>query len=97
MNELAVYLPPGDAATDGYTKLIGGPAYPFHARFNPGDGIGVGYEDLKCIEAFQFLRSITEGKQYEPSFLSARRLAEVQSAMMRSWESGQWETIRGIE
>jgi len=96
MNELELYLPTGDPAYNGYTKLLGGPSYPFHGRFNPGDGIGVGYEDLKCIEAFHFLRSIVEKQQYEPSFRSARRLAEVQAAMMRSWESGQWEQITEI-
>ena len=96
MNELELYLPTGDPAHNGYTKILGGPTYPFHGRFNPGDGIGIGYEDLKCIEAYHFLRSIVEGTQYEPSFLSARRLAEVQAAMMRSWQSGQWENITAI-
>lgn len=94
MNELELYLPgEADAARDGYTRLLGGPAYPFHGRFNPGDGIGMGYEDLKCIEAYHFLLSIVEGKQREPSFASALALANVQSAMMRSWSSGQWETV----
>jgi predicted dehydrogenase len=96
LNELELYLPTGDPAHDGYTKLLGGPSYPFHARFNPGDGIGIGYEDLKCIEAFHFLRSIVEGEQYEPSFQSALQLATVQAAMMRSWQSGGWETITAL-
>ncbi|MCB0094344.1 MAG: Gfo/Idh/MocA family oxidoreductase [Caldilineaceae bacterium] len=93
LNELELYLPTEDAASDGYTKLIGGPRYPFHGRFNPGDGIGVGYEDLKCIEAYHFLKSIVDGQQIEPSFASALRLANVQTAMMRSWESGGWEPV----
>ncbi|MCL4857808.1 MAG: Gfo/Idh/MocA family oxidoreductase [Caldilineaceae bacterium] len=93
MNELELYSPNGDPATDGYTRLLGGPAYPFHGNFNPGDGIGMGYEDLKCIEAFHFLRSIVEGRQLEPSFASALALANVQAAMVRSWESGGWERI----
>lgn len=93
MNELELYLPGDDPASDGYTKLLGGPAYPLHGHFNPGDGIGMGYEDLKCIEAFHFLRSIVEGRQIEPSFASALALANVQAAMIRSWESGGWEEI----
>ena len=67
MNELEVYLP-DEAAHDGYTTLLGGPKYGDHGRFNPGDGIGVGYEDLKTIEAYNFLQSIVEGMQREPSF-----------------------------
>jgi len=96
MNELQLYLPTGDPAHDGYTTLLGGPSYPFHGRFNPGDGIGMGYEDLKCIEAYHFLRSIVEDHQYEPSFASALTLAGVQAAMMRSWASGQWEQVRSL-
>ncbi|MEZ4731260.1 MAG: Gfo/Idh/MocA family oxidoreductase [Caldilineaceae bacterium] len=93
MNELALYLPDGDAANDGYTNLLGGPSYPLHGRFNPGDGIGIGYEDLKCIEAYNFLQSIVTGQQCEPSFASALKLADVQVAMMKSWQSGQWESV----
>ena len=92
MNELEVYLP-DEAAHDGYTTLLGGPKYGDHGRFNPGDGIGVGYEDLKAIEAYNFLQSIVDGQQREPSFRSARDLALVQQAMIRSWESGGWERV----
>ncbi len=93
MNELDLYLPDQDSAHDGYTKLLGGPAFPFHGRFNPGDGIGIGYEDLKCIEAYHFLQSIVDGQQREPSFASALALANVQSAMIRSWTSESWESV----
>lgn len=97
LNELELYLPSEDAASEGYTNLLGGPRFPLHGRFNPGDGIGIGYEDLKCIEAYQFLQSIVDGRQREPSFASARKLATVQTAMMRSWQSGQWETITSVQ
>ena len=96
MNELELYLPGADGMHDGYTTLLGGPAYPSHGRFNPGDGIGMGYEDLKVLEAHNFLMSIAEGVQRSPSFTDALRLAEVQEAMTRSWESGAWEDVRPL-
>jgi hypothetical protein len=65
----------------------------YHGRFNPGDGIGMGYEDLKAIEAFKFLESIVDGVQHAPSFADALKLANVQTAMIRSWNSGTWESI----
>ena len=93
MNELELYLPGEDQVHDGFTRLLGGPRYPHHGRFNPGDGIGLGYEDLKTIEAFEFLRSIVDGVQRAPSFEDAVKLADVQTAMIRSWESGHWEAV----
>lgn len=93
MNELELYLPDADGLHDGYTTLLGGPNYPFHGYFNPGDGIGLGYEDLKVLEAYNFLMSIAEGRQRAPSFADALRLAEVQEAMIRSWKSNTWEDV----
>lgn len=96
MNELELYLPDEAGIHDGYTNLLGGPKYPQHGRFNPGDGIGIGYEDLKTIEAYQFLQSIVDGQQREPSFASALALANVQNAMICSWDSGTWETVQDL-
>jgi len=93
MNELELYLPTGDPAHDGQVRLLGGPAYGDHGRFNPGDGIGMSYEDLKVIEAFHFLRSIVQAKPESPNFGDIKRLARVQQAMIRSWESKSWETV----
>jgi len=92
LNELQVYLP-DEETHDGYTTLLGGPKYGDHGRFNPGDGIGVGYEDLKTIEAYNFLRSIVDDSQREPSFRAALDLAQVQQAMIRSWANQKWEDV----
>ena len=40
--------------------------------------------------------SIAEGVQRSPSFADARRLAEVQEAMTRSWESGTWADVQPL-
>ena len=41
-----------------------GPADGDYAAFQPGSAISMGYDDLKVIEAYNFLRSIAEGKPY---------------------------------
>jgi predicted dehydrogenase len=94
MNEMDLFLPEGDEAHDGYTRVVAGPRHPFYGRFYPGDGIGMGYDDLKTIEAYQFLRSVVDGRQGEPGFREALAVADVQAAMQRSWESGGWEEVR---
>jgi hypothetical protein len=96
MNELELYLPDGTPARDGYTRLLGGPGYPFYGRFYPGDGLSMSYEDLKAIEAYNFLQSIVDGQQRAPSFADALALAEVQQAMLRSWTNGGWESVTSL-
>ena len=48
-------------------ELLSGPAHPFHRHFNPGPGVGLGYDDLKVIEAHIFLTSIAERTPAAPS------------------------------
>ena len=94
MNELQLYLPDADSGHDGYTRLVGGDQYPYHGNFNPGEGSGLGYEDMKVIEAFNFLQSAASGKQRAPGLAEALAVAEVHEAMIRSWESGAWEDVK---
>ena len=71
--------------------------HPFYAAFYPGPAISMSYEDLKVIEAFQFLKSVVDGEQGEPGFAEALAVAEVQDAIARSWESGRWEPVCQIQ
>jgi predicted dehydrogenase len=95
MNELNIFRPDGDAAHDGYTRIVSGPGHPFHSQFNPATGTGLGYDDLKTIEAYQFLKSIAEKRQGEPGFAEALRVAKVLDAIERSCEAESWQNIEG--
>ena len=93
MNELQVYLPGDEYEHDGYMCLVGGDQYPYHGNFVPGSGSGIGYEDLKVIEAYEFLQSVLNNRQHTPGFEDALAVAKVNAAMIRSWESGRWEEV----
>lgn len=93
MNEMKIFCPDGNSEHDGYTRLVSGPGHPFHSRFNPAAGTGLGYDDLKTIEAYQFLKSIAEKRQGEPGFAEALRVANVLEAIERSCETESWETV----
>ncbi|GIV75795.1 MAG: oxidoreductase [Litorilinea sp.] len=94
MNELAVqWRNDANPAEDGYLTLLSGPAHPYHRHFNPAWGLNLGYDDLKVIEAYNFLRSIVEGRQSEPGFAEAASVARVQQAIIQSWNSGRWEPV----
>jgi predicted dehydrogenase len=96
MNELEVQFRSKDEAEDGFRTILSGPAHPNHSRFNPGPGLGLGYDDLKVIEAYNFLKSIAAGKQGVPGFQEALAVANVQTAIERSWSSNQWEKVTSI-
>ena len=96
MNELQLYLPGAGGAHDGYTRLVGGDQYPYHGNFNPGEGSGLGYEDMKVIEAHQFLRAVADGQQRAPGLSEALAVANAHAAMIRSWESGAWEDVTSL-
>jgi predicted dehydrogenase len=95
MNELQLqWRNDATPAEDGYLTLLSGPAHPYHRHFNPAWGLNLGYDDLKVIEAYNFLTSIATGRQGEPGFGEALAVAHVQQAIMRSWENGGWETVK---
>jgi predicted dehydrogenase len=67
-----------------------GPGSGEYAAFQPAAGIGMGYDDLKVIEACHFLRSIAEGTPHGATIEDAVRSAEALDAMTRSAETGTW-------
>jgi len=96
MNELSLFLSEGHSTRRGYTRILSGPEHPYHAHFNPAVGTGLGYDDLKIIEAYEFLKSIADGQLSQPSFSEAVAVANVQAAIARSWETRAWERIQSV-
>ncbi len=94
MNELLVYRAARAGGTGGYTRILSGPEHPFYGSFNPGPGLGLGYEELKVIECFQFLQSITTSRQGEPGLDDAAAVAQVLAAIERSWATRGWEDVQ---
>ena len=92
MNRLDLFLR-GNDNLDGYTKVIAGAAHPDHSRFNPGDGISLGYEDIKAIEAARLLELIVAGATEPSGLRRASEVADVGDAVLRSAESGKWVDI----
>ena len=95
MNELSVFAPVqgGDA---GYARVVVGPQHEPFAHFQPGPGLPMGFDDLKVIEAAQFLQSVVDGEQGEPGVREALAAAKVIAAMARSAESGAWEPVGDV-
>ena len=92
LNQLSLYLPE-EQPTDGFVEVLSGDAYKHHGNFVPGGGNSIGYEDLKTIEALEFITAVAEGRPNKPDFGDALANASVAAAMVRSWESEKWEDV----
>ena len=70
-----------------------GPPHGDYAAFQPGSASSMSYDDLKVIEAYNFLRSIAEGKPYGSTLDDAVRSAVALDAMAESAASGTWVSL----
>src|SRR4051812_36527329 len=93
MNELRRFQL-SDDGDEGYTTIQVGPAHPDYAAFQPGAGVPMGYDDLRVLEARNFLASVRDGEQREPGMEEMLTTARVLSAIERSEISRAWEEAR---
>lgn len=92
MGELGVSR--GTAYQDqSVTTLYVGPGHGEYAAFQPGSANSMGYDDLKVIEAHNFLRSVAEGTPHGATLEDAVHSATALDAMNRSVESGAWVNL----
>ncbi len=96
LNQLQLYLPE-EQHNDGFVEVLAGDTFPHQGHIVPGGGNSIGYEDMKMIEALEFLRSVAEGRPHTPGFDVALANASVAAAMVRSWESGAWQDVTSLD
>jgi predicted dehydrogenase len=70
-----------------------GPGHGDLAAFQPGAGMALGYDDLKVIEARDFLRSIAEGRSSGTELADAVRAAVTLDALAASVADGSWVDV----
>ena len=68
-------------------------AHPGFERFQPGTGMSMGYDDLRVLEAANFLGAVRDGEQREPGLDEMVATARVLAAVERSAASGAWESV----
>jgi predicted dehydrogenase len=95
LNQLQLYLPE-EQPTDGFIEVLGGGSFPNQGAIVPGGGNSIGYEDMKLIEALEYLRSVEAGRQHQPGFVDALANQSVAAAMARSFASERWEDVTSL-
>jgi predicted dehydrogenase len=89
MGELGVSV--GEAYQDQYVSTVfTGPGHGAYDAFQPGAALAMGFDDLKVIEAANFLRSIADGRPHGATIDDAVRSAVALEAMASSAQTGQW-------
>ena len=92
MGELAV-AQGGGSQDQPLTTVFVGPGAGQYAAFQPGAGIAMGYDDLKVIEASNFLSSIVAGRPYGADLRDAVRAAVTLDALADSSAAGSWVDV----
>jgi predicted dehydrogenase len=95
MNELRVAIGRGGAHA-GYTTVLGNPHLGDYAKFQPGPGNSMGYDDLKVIEAKKFLIGVTGGEAGACTIYDAHSASEVVSAAVASAATGSWVKVPAV-
>ncbi|MET9775565.1 Gfo/Idh/MocA family oxidoreductase [Streptomyces sp. NPDC006367] len=93
MNELGVGRGPAYQDQPVATVHVG-PGHGEFAAFQPGAANAMGYDDLKVVEAYRFLRSVAEGVPHGATLPDAVYSAAVLDAMVRSAGTGTWAEVR---
>ncbi|MCG6567443.1 Gfo/Idh/MocA family protein [Tessaracoccus sp. ZS01] len=96
LNDLLVAVGRGQEFA-GYTHVMAGLDFPRFGNFQPSPGTSMGFDDLKVVEASQFIGSVIAGQQLAPSVYDGLAAAEVDEAAMASAADGRWHDVRPVE
>jgi predicted dehydrogenase len=84
----------GSAAQDQSMRTVFvGPGAGDLAAFQPGAGMAMSYDDLKVVEARNFLCAIAEGRPIGPEIADAVRAAAAVDALATSAAEGRWADV----
>jgi predicted dehydrogenase len=92
MNEVEICSSPS-ARDYGHTRVMSDARFGDFARFQPGAGMGLSFDDLKVIEGSRFVKSVATGEQLAASAADALSTARIAAAALASQEKGAWEPV----
>ena len=97
MNEIRFYSADDKVGTAGFRTILAGPHHPDYAAFCPAPGHGLGINDLKVIEARNFLRAITDSSPLFSDFAHGSRVQDLVDAIEISYANRQWVDVSAAE
>ena len=77
----------------GYQRMMANPQFGDFGRFQPGAGPGMGYDDLKTIEAAKFVEAVMGRGARNSTLIDAVSASRVLDGVLESAQTGQWVSI----
>ncbi len=93
MNELEFFDARDDADRQGFRTILTGPAHEPYQRFIPAPGHGLGFNDLKVIEANEVLKAIAGEPARLIDFSAGIQIERCVDAMARSHRDNDWVSV----
>lgn len=95
MNEFQLYSTNDRVGAQGFRTVLIGPDHPPYGRFVPAPGHGLGFNDLKVIEARELLAAVAGEPARLIDFETGFAIERTIHAMARSHAAGGWVEIDG--
>jgi predicted dehydrogenase len=93
MNEFQLFTREGRAAEQGFRTVLTAPIHPPYDKFVPAPGHGLGFNDLKIIEAREVMRAISGEAAHIIDFESGLAIERAVHAMAHSHRDGRWVSL----
>ena len=88
LNELHLYEARASGPEAGFRTILTGPAHPPYGEFVPAPGHGLGFNDMKVVEAEHLLRGIATDGPIHPDFGAALGIERIIYAIDESARTG---------
>ena len=93
MNELQLFTPEGRASEQGFRTVLTAPVHPPYDKFIPAPGHGLGFNDLKILEAREIMRAISGERAHIIDFAAGLEIERAVHAMAHSHRDGRWVSL----
>ncbi|SHF19588.1 Predicted dehydrogenase [Kaistia soli DSM 19436] len=93
MNELQLFEARGAVANQGFRTILTGTSHPPYDKFIPAPGHGLGFNDLKVIEAHEILKRIAGAPAHIIDFETGLAIERAVHAMARSHAERSWVRV----
>ena len=93
MNELQIFTRQGRASEEGFATILTAPVHAPYDKFIPAPGHGLGFNDLKIIEAREVMRAIFGEPAHIIDFQAGLAIEQAVHAMAHSHRDGCWVSL----